>query len=300
MGLYRNVYKKWSLTHKIFFWLAIIPFLITIVFESKSIISVVTHNTDNSVTANKIESGVVAIGFNKIEQKNGNTEAGSKDSQEDTKKDGRVLGESSPSTHQYYYDGSSLADVENFTYFFDTLKQDKKIYCPYITKRNPGRIVYLTDVIGPDFISQITIKPNSGSRLNLQFDYNDVFSCIIGDGNYQHIGCKVEDKYVRDIKGQFQPRIYGDIGIEPGTEVQTTFLVAHEEDSNLLNLKIDIRFKPNVEKEIFRTESFEYLIKTKEDLDNTSSEVGIGLIDPYLVHDVCAEFKEFWLDSKSL
>ena len=203
-------------------------------------------------------------------------------------------------TLNYFVELDSNDSWENFDKFDKDIDNPDSL-CPSRSKAFPeGRTMYLKRDVSANFLGEVKLIPQSLYRLNTVIEYENLFRCIIGDGNYQHIACQRKKSnsnnwvyiYEKNGKGK-QPVINSKIGIEPQTELTATVESIPVVGSNYFNVVLTIKYIPKNEK-IYETEVYEYDIETDRDVTQLNGRVGIGLIG--WKHDVCAEFISFTLN----
>lgn len=173
--------------------------------------------------------------------------------------------------------------------------------CPLYSSVFEGRTMYSPYLVSTDFTKEFSIQPLSEYKSNIVFEFKSIFRCIIGNGNYKHIACEVYNNeylpysanYLVEENQQIrQPWISKYDGIKPKTNLFFKITSAPLENSEILNVDIEIKFIPkdSITGE-YETSFFKYSIPTGQLADGIKRKIGIGLIDPDKIPDeVCAIF----------
>lgn len=197
---------------------------------------------------------------------------------------------------------SHFSNWENYN-TFEPDKENSVFLCPTYSKNFPeGRVMYSPNLYGASFVKSFSVQPLSEKRLNAVFELKNIFRCIIGNGNYKNIDCEPFNdtlqpyltKYLKETKqNQAHAWINRYDGIKPKTKILLTVKSSPKENSEILNVSIELKFIPNAsDSGQYETEYFQYNIPTKQLAINVQAKIGIGLIDPIRNPDnVCAIFE---------
>ncbi|MFH0873847.1 MAG: hypothetical protein V1846_03360 [Candidatus Komeilibacteria bacterium] len=181
-------------------------------------------------------------------------------------------------------------------WFFIPEETGSHTYCPQLTEKNPVRVTYLDCSLGLPYSVELTAVPRSLEHSNIIIQYENIFRCIIGDGNYLHIACEEwsprEKNYhrIREDNSKIEtPRLNGDIGVAPQTAITTIVSVKGVKNTNTLNVELVVSYIPADSPSLIKKKNFKYTIHLDRNSADVSSHIGIGMIDNDYKGDVCIE-----------
>ncbi|MFA6253496.1 MAG: hypothetical protein WCV69_04360 [Patescibacteria group bacterium] len=188
---------------------------------------------------------------------------------------------------------------------FEFYKKDPSYLCPSFSANFPvGRVMYSSELFGSKFSRKFSITPASATKLNVVFEFENIFRCIIGNGNYQRVACEPFNNeqvtylshYLKENNQKVkQPLIYNNSGIKPKTKLFFKINSSPIDNSEMLDVEVELQFLPNSDSSgEYKTTFFKYNIPTKQPSTPIKSRLGLGLIDPRREanNDVCAIFED--------
>ncbi len=180
---------------------------------------------------------------------------------------------------------TNFEDWINIEKFDSHVENINVLYPTYSAYFPEGRTMYYPEMLGGKFTAKIRFKPLSINRENIVFEFKNFFQCIIGNGNYIHVDCRVPPygvDYLEEVnQSQKNAWINRPYGIKPQTTQTLTVEAMPVINSEVVRVFISIDYIPsNTNDGIYKTDKFEYNIYTGKPSESIEGQVGIGLIDP--------------------
>lgn len=180
---------------------------------------------------------------------------------------------------------TNFTDWKNYEKF-DSHTDNSQILYPTFSSFFPeGRTMYSPFMLGPKLKATFAFRPLSKNRANVLFTLKDILQCIIGNGNYKHLDCETPPYNKGYLTEQIQQQVHAWIdrpfGIKEMTTQFLTISAEPKEDSELLTIKLTLKFIPFVSKDgQYKTEDFEYRVPIGKPSESVSYQIGLGIIDP--------------------
>lgn len=193
---------------------------------------------------------------------------------------------------QNFKDDTEWTNKQSFT----VIRENPLLLEASSSALSPGAIVNY-NVSVSNFILRLLVTPLASPSANLSISYGTLYRCIIGDGGYREIGCQINKDYPH--KPERWVYVNSD-GEEMGKSLQQYSPWNINEDLNIKFSYTRTNSEGVIEIQVNSNNPVNWKLKSNQVRKSQKENIGIGLIDPNLKHNIQAIFKSFMLDVNNI